>query len=579
MDRTAEALLRDAIEAVQVTATRWIKLLIGLGLLSVVASFGVIYTKMQLIGAVPLTQGYDTIESALAFWVALLVMIAVISLFQGVAFSHLSRFITSRLGVPAVLATAQRAGRPEAISSHAIADLETVRHALAGATSRAVVSLIVTPLLIPLMIAIHWWYAIASLLFCLVAAALSLAIARAANRAAELSTGGTARAYGLAADAMRSGEAVLAMGMLPRLIRLWISVSTDAAGEAWLAQRRAARLTLALEMILGSYRGVMIFLSAVILMAGGLVDGAWAGAMFLVFRLIAPFAALGDTSRELGEGMAAWRRLRALVAETPPTADGIPFPCPQGRLVVEHLSFVYRGPQPPLLRNIELTVEPGNIVAIVGPSGSGKSTLLRLLVGLYRPSAGGVYLDGHATSQWDRRDFARHVGFLPQQPLLSRGTAAEVIARLEEPDMDLVLEAARRADAHAVIAALPLGYATPISGNYQLSMGQRHRIALARALYGRPKLLLLDELAGSMDAEGEAHVAELLGLLRQEGTSVIFTTHRPALLAAADRVLALRNGTLVPAGEELPRQLGAGRMPKPQRQPGGPAGPRGVAAA
>jgi ABC-type protease/lipase transport system fused ATPase/permease subunit len=281
----------------------------------------------------------------------------------------------------------------------------------------------------------------------------------------------------------------------------------------------------------------------------------------------------------MAEGLAAWRRLRALVAGTSPIADGMPFPCPQGQLTVEHMSFGFRGPQPPLLRNVELTVEPGGIIAIVGQSGSGKSTLLRLLVGLYRPSAGGVYLDGHATSQWDRRDFARHVGFLPQQPLLSRGTAAEVIARLEEPDMDLVLDAARRGGAHDVIAGLPNGYATQLSGTYQLSMGQRHRIALARALYGRPKLLLLDELAGSMDSEGEAHVAELLQQLREEGTSVIFTTHRPALVAVADRVLALRNGTLVPAGEELPRLLGVSRMPKPQPQRPAIGGGRGSAAA
>lgn len=145
--------------------------------------------------------------------------------------------------------------------------------------------------------------------------------------------------------------------------------------------------------------------------------------------------------------------------------------------------------------------------------------------------------------------------------------------------MGLVLEAARRAGAHEVIAGLPLGYATPIAGNFQLSMGQRHRIALARALYGRPKLLILDELAGSMDQEGEAHVVDLLGRLRNEGSSVIFTTHRPLLVAAADRVLALRNGTLVPAGEELPRLLGAGRPARASRPAPAQIGTRGAAAA
>ncbi|MDB5375455.1 MAG: hypothetical protein JWP04_4097 [Belnapia sp.] len=564
-DRSPDALLKEAIESVMRTAAGWIKLLIGLGLISTLAGFALLFNKMQMIGKIPVTQSYDSIESALVVWVALLAVIAVAGFLQGIAFIHLSRFVSSRLGVPAVLAMAQRAGRPEALSSAVLADLETVRTTLSGAASQTCIMLIVTPLLIPLMIAIHYWVAICALLFCLAAAGLSLAVAKAANRAAELTTNGTAKAYGLAADAMRSGEAVLAMGMLPRLIRLWTAVSTEAAGEAYLAQRRAGRLTLALEIVLGMFRGSVMFLTAWITLAGGIIDGAVAGGTFLVFRLIQPFASLGDTSATIGEALAAWRRLRSLVAETTPPADGIAFPCPQGRLVSEHLTYAFRGPQPPLLRNVELTVEPGSIIAIVGASGCGKSTLLRLLVGLLRPSAGGVYLDGHATSQWDRRDFARHVGFLPQDPLLSRGTAAEVIARLDEPDMELVLEAARRAGAYEAIVALPLGFNTPLSGNYQLSMGQRHRIALARALYGRPKLLLLDELAGSMDREGEAHVAELLGLLREEGTSVIFTTHRPSLVAVADRVLALRNGTLVPAGEELPRLLGATRGGKPAR--------------
>jgi ATP-binding cassette subfamily C protein len=286
--------------------------------------------------------------------------------------------------------------------------------------------------------------------------------------------------------------------------------------------------------------------------------------LVLLTQVATPFVSLGPTCGKWAEAAAAWRRLRALATETAQwPADGIPFPCPHGRLVAEHMSFTFHGPQPVLLRNIDLIVEPGNIIAIVGPAGSGKSTLLRLLLGLYRPSAGGVYLDGHATSQWERRDFARHVGFLPQQPLLPQGTAAEVIARLEEPNMDLVLDAARRSGAHEIITGLPLGYATPISGNYQLSMGQRHRIAIARALYGRPKLLLLDELAGSLDTEGEAQIAKLLGQLGEEGSSVVFTTHRPALVAIADRVLALRNNTLVPAGGEL-RRLSPAATPLPQ---------------
>jgi ATP-binding cassette subfamily C protein len=337
------------------------------------------------------------------------------------------------------------------------------------------------------------------------------------------------------------------MGMLPRLARHWTAVSTEKAGEAWLAERLAARLRSLLELTLGLFRGSMLIAGAVLMLLGESVPAVLAGAIFLLYRVASPFVGIGASARDFGEGMAAWRRLRALSESSALPAPGIAFPCPSGRLAAERLSFGFGGPQPPLLRGVDLSLEPGEVVALVGASGSGKSTLLRLLLGSVRPLAGGAYLDGHATHQWDRRALARYIGFLPQDHLLSRGTAAEVIARLEEPDMALVLDAARRAGAHDAILALPQGYATPIAGAFQLSMGQRQRIALARALYGRPPVLLLDELAGSMDADGEAQVAALLAALREEGCAVLFTTHRPGLLAAADRVLALRNGALVPA--------------------------------
>ncbi|RYI98604.1 MAG: ATP-binding cassette domain-containing protein, partial [Acetobacteraceae bacterium] len=388
----SEALLRQAIESVMLVATGWIKLLVGLGMLSVLLTFGMLFSRLELMRSVPLTQSYDTIESMLVFWVSMLAVIVVIGFLQGSALVHLSRFISSRLSVPAVLATAQRAGRPEAISSAVMTDLETVRSTLAGTASRTCISLICVPLMIPLLLAVHFYYAIIASLFGATAAVLSYFLVRATNRAAELTTNGTAQAYGLSADAMRSGEAVLAMGMLPQLVRLWTSVSTANAGEAWLAQRKAARLAFCLDLLMGLFRGTVVFTAALITLSGAHLNPAWAGAVMVIYQLVKPFSDFGDTHAKLSEGTAAWLRLRSLVSGTVPPADGLPFPCPNGRLVVEHMTYAFRGPLPPLLRNIELTVEPGSIVAIVGASGGGKSTLLRLLVGLHRPSAGGVYL-------------------------------------------------------------------------------------------------------------------------------------------------------------------------------------------
>lgn len=562
LDRTPDALLKESIETLLRTISGWMRFLAFISLMLVTLTFLLLYNKIQALTNIPSTKSYDSLVSFATLWLILLTIISALELLQGLAIGYMSRHIARRLAVPAVLATATRAGRPEAISTSAINDIETLRAVLGGPASSALVSAVTTPLLLVLLFALHWLPGIIAVGFCTLAGLSSLAAARAAQRESELTSGGVAHAYGLAVDAMRSGEAVLAMGMLPRLGRLWIKVSTASAAEAWLARRTAARFATANALMSLLFRGAMIFSGATLTLTDPTSAGALGGLLFLML-IIKPFNQLGNTTSVLAEGLAAWRRLRALVASTPQPPEGIAFPCPHGRLVVEHMSFGFRGPQPPLLRNIELVVEPGEIVAIVGASGSGKSTLLRTMVGLYRPGNGGVYLDGHAPSQWDRRDFARHVGFLPQDPLLSRGTAAEVIARLEQPDMALVLEAAHRGGAHDAIAALPQGYATQLLGNFQLSMGQRHRVALARALYGRPKLLLLDELAGSLDPEGEAHVIALLDILRREGTSVVFTSHRPGLIVAADRVMALRNGTLVPAGEELPRLIGAAaRQPR-----------------
>jgi ABC-type protease/lipase transport system fused ATPase/permease subunit len=555
----AGALLRDAIEDVLRAASRWLWLVLAMGVVGFALTIGLMQAKMHIIGQVALTHSWDSLRSAAAFWMIAAGLTVALKCFQDGSVAAISGYAARRLAVPAVLATAQRPGRPETLASSAIGDIETLRTSLAGPVSAAAVDLLTTPLLVAFAFTLHWAYGAVSVLFCLLAGVLSLLVSRAAARAARLGGDSKARAFGLAADAMRSGEAVLAMGMLPRLARHWTAVSTEAAGEAWLAERLAARLRALLELTLGLFRGAVLMTGASLMLMGESVPAVLAGAVFLLYRVTGPFVSIGAHSREFAEGAAAWRRLRALTEGSTQPAPGIAFPCPAGHLVAERLSYGFGGPSPPLLRGVDLAVRPGEVVALVGASGSGKSTLLRLLLGTMRPMAGGAYLDGHATHQWDRRALARHIGFLPQDHLLSRGTAAEVIARLEEPDMELVLEAARRAGAHEAIIALPQGYATPLAGAWQLSMGQRQRIALARALYGRPPVLLLDELAGSVDAEGEAQITTLLGALREEGCAVLFTTHRPGLLAAADRVLALRNGALAPASAGS----GAAKRPAP----------------
>lgn len=545
-----ETMLEEAIEDVLRVATGWFWLVVGLGFAGMAMALLALLNRLMFFTFVSSSLDPETLISALVCLILVGTVMVAFANIQKVALVQISNYMARRLAVPAVLATAQRAGRPETLASSALNDIEIMRSALAGPGSAALVAATVTPPLIALAFVIHWSFGALALFYSLAAGVLSLLITRAKKQALEAGGGGQARATGLAADAIRSGEAVLAMGMLPRLAGQWIEVTTAAAGEAWLADRRASRLRVVLDMMMGSFRGVFIVMSAIMIANGEVRLGVGIGAVFVILAIPQPFQAIGDFSTEIAAGLAAWQRLKNMVRGSSMPPDGLAFPCHEGRLTAERLGFGFRGPTPPLFRGVDLEVQPGEIVAIIGPSGSGKSTLLRLLIGMLRPNSGGVYLDGCSVGQWDRRDLARHLGFLPQEALLSRGTAAEVISRLEIPEMPLVLDAARRAGAHETIVGLELGYATIITGQHQLSMGQRHRIAIARAIYGRPKVVVMDELAASLDAEGEADIARLLAVLREEGTAVIFTTHRPGLLAMADRVLAIRNGMLVPAGTD-----------------------------
>jgi ATP-binding cassette subfamily C protein len=190
-------------------------------------------------------------------------------------------------------------------------------------------------------------------------------------------------------------------------------------------------------------------------------------------------------------------------------------------------------------------VEPGEAVAITGASAAGKSTLARLLVGLFPPSSGSVRLGGHEVSNWERESFGRHVGYVPQTASLLDGTVFDNIARMRDASADDVVSAARLAGVHELIGRLPQGYGTWIgSEGYVLSGGQRQRIALARALFGNPTMVVMDEPNASLDHDGEVALAHTVRLLKERGAVIVIITHRPAILASCDRILALQDGQL-----------------------------------
>ena len=296
-----------------------------------------------------------------------------------------------------------------------------------------------------------------------------------------------------------------------------------------------------------------------ILVAGTDVGYGMLAGVMLVAKVMEPFGHFSGALEELATARAAWGRLDRLLrdADAAPPAESRAYPCPEGRLAVERVTLVHPGSNRALLREVTFAIGPGDVLALTGPPGCGKSTLLRIMLGLQAPSAGSVFLDGHATIHWDHVDLARHVGYLPQDPALPGGTVAEAIARLDpQPDMGAVLRAARQAGAERMIAGLPAGFATPLDGTVRLSMGQRQRIALARAAFGAPRIVLLDEPAAYLDEAGEAAVLGMIDALSRAGTAVVFTSHREGLLRAARRVLTLQGGQLsLAAGPAAPARI------------------------
>jgi PrtD family type I secretion system ABC transporter len=333
----------------------------------------------------------------------------------------------------------------------------------------------------------------------------------------------------------RNAEAIAALGMLPAVTRRWTRMNDAVLA----AQARAAAVG-------GRYAGLTRFTRQLIQIAM-LAAGAWlvlgqhvtAGVMIaatlLLGRALAPVETLVAGWRSLVDARGAWRRVDELLTSNPPAAPGTELPAPVGRLDAEAVAFR-------VVRRASFALAPGESLGIIGPSASGKSTLARLIVGVWRPAAGTVRLDGADVAAWPRERLGPHIGYLPQDVELFPGSVAENVARLGQPDAAQVIRAAQRAQVHEMILRLPKGYDTDITEG--LSPGQRQRIALARALYGNPRLVVLDEPNANLDHEGDQALMRALIGLKEEGVTVVVIAHRPSLLGSVDKLLVLRDGVM-----------------------------------
>jgi ATP-binding cassette, subfamily C, bacterial exporter for protease/lipase len=344
---------------------------------------------------------------------------------------------------------------------------------------------------------------------------------------------------------LRNAQVIESMGMLRDIHRRWMEKQREFLGLQAQASERAGGYQAVMKLLQVVMGSLLLGLGALLLLRNDLNGGG--GAMIVASilggRILAPLVQAVSSWRSVVNFRESWKRLDSLLTAIPPKPESMPLPAPRGQLQVESLVAGAPGSPAPILRGVNFALRPGEVLAVIGPSACGKTTLARLLTGLWPAAGGKVRLDGADVYGWNKSELGPHVGYLPQGVELFDGTLAENIARFGEVDPVKVEAAARAVGLHETIMELPQGYDSPVGREgAMLSGGQRQRVGLARAIYGDPAFVVLDEPNSSLDEAGDAALAAAIVQHKSRGTTFVVMTHRTSILPVVDKVLLLADG-------------------------------------
>ncbi|HZV64880.1 MAG TPA: type I secretion system permease/ATPase [Telluria sp.] len=347
----------------------------------------------------------------------------------------------------------------------------------------------------------------------------------------------------LATNNLRNAEVIESMGMLPNLLGRWFKMHGKFLHLQAEASEKAGSVGAITKFVQVSLQSLVLGYGALLVIEGKITPGMMIAASILVGRALAPVQQVIGVWKSWSGTRAAYGRLAALLAANPAREAGMPLPKPMGALSVEGVVAAAPGASVPVLKGVTFAVAPGDILGVIGPSGSGKSTLARLLVGVWPAQQGKVRLDGADIFHWNKAELGPHIGYLPQDIELFGGTVSENIARFGEIDPEKVVLAAKQAGVHDLVLHFPEGYDTMLGdGGAGLSGGQKQRLGLARAMYGDPSIIVLDEPNSNLDDVGEQALLRAILDLRQRGKTIILITHRTSIIGATSKLLLLREG-------------------------------------
>jgi len=454
--------------------------------------------------------------------------------------------------------------------ARSFSDLVQVRQFITGNGTLAFFDLPWTPIYLAVLFVLHPMLGWLSIVFAIIQGLLAWFGHRRTVAPSEEAAQAQADANAYLQSKLRNSEVVEAMGMSGQLQAKWherhdrqLALNAQASGQV-------ARIAAVSKFIRYTQQSLALGAGALLVIDGQMSPGAMIAANVLMGRALAPIDMLVSTWRGFITARMAFGRLETLLEDNPASAKTQLQIPPSGALMLQDVFATAPGREAPILKGINLKLAPGQVLVVMGPSGSGKSTLAKTLIGIWPDVQGQVLLDNVPMGQWDRTELGPYIGYLPQDVELFEGSIAENIARFNKVEPSLVIAAAQQTGLHEAILRFPKGYDTPIGeAGGLLSGGQRQRLGLARALYGSPQLVVLDEPNANLDDAGEAALARAIVSLKAAGRTVVLVTHRPAALAVADQLLILRDGHVLYNGprDEVLAQLKVASAPSNQAPP------------
>ncbi|MEQ1529544.1 MAG: type I secretion system permease/ATPase, partial [Methylococcales bacterium] len=430
-------------------------------------------------------------------------------------------------------------------SSQPLDDLTALRQFLTGNGLFAFFDAPWLPIYVAVMFVFHpaygWAAVVTSILLIIVAYIQEKATSKILGEANVLSMSGR----NLVNKNLRNAEVIESMGMLANFQRRWLQGTHKVLVLQAQASSRAGLINAVSKLIRLSSQSLILALGAYLVIGNEITSGLMIAGSILLGRALAPIDIVIGSWKGFISARGQYGRLNELLKQIPADTEKMTLPNPEGAFLFEAAVVTPPGAKIPVLKGISMAIGKGDVVGVIGPSGSGKSTLARALLGIWPTVSGKIRLDGADVFAWSRADLGPFIGYLPQDIELFEGSISENIARFGDVDAEKVVQAAKMADVHDLILRLPEGYDTLIGANGgNLSGGQRQRIGLARALYGDPVVVVLDEPNSNLDEQGELALANAMQRLKQKRVTVVVITHRNNVLANVDKLLILNEGQL-----------------------------------